>query len=143
MNNIDIKVSNYFPFQLQVVGYGALFAFVYLIFSNILLSPVFLVIGLFITTTHYRLEINGRERYFKEYLWICGFKSGEKFKFQEYECVVINSTKANFEYGNIAVRRYGVEQLYKGFIKFTGQEESAFIGESKSLESIENKANQI
>ena len=143
MNTIDIKVTNYFPFNFQLIGYGVLLASIYMVSSNPMISPVFLVVGLLITTTHYRLEINLKEKYFKEYLWIFGFRKSKKYHFQEFSKIVINSSKRNFEYGDIAVRRYGVEESYKAFLKFSGQDETAFIGESKNLKTLEIKANRI
>ncbi len=140
---IDLKVSNYFPFNYMIIGYGMIAASVALIFINLIWVPVFLLLGLLVVTTHYRLSVNFDQNYFYEYLWILGMKRGQKFSFDRPKSIYINATSREIEYGGLAIRRYGAERKYRGYIKFHGQKEPAFFGESVNLEGIQKKGAKL
>lgn len=139
MRKIDIRVASFFPFTFKMVGVACNLAAIYLAFIEPVYMAIFLPIGVILTSTHYRLTNDLTEGYFKEYTWFLGLKTGNTYPIGNYKNLVINSFKRNFEYGNV-IRRYGITQTYRAFLKFEEQEESAFLGESKSLKKMEKKS---
>ena len=142
-NSVDVKVSNYLPFNFIIVGYGLIVGGLIALSNKPEVSPFFLIIGLLMVTTHYRIKIDLGQKEFREYVWFFGFKNGNSFKFSSPEYIYFNETRSGFEYGDFAFRRFGFEKQFKAFIKFSAQDERAYIGSSRSFESILSKSKSI
>ena len=148
---INIKVSNYFQLNFQIIGYGLLFGSFLSFQANILASLILLVIGIVITSSHYRLKIDNNKKVFFEYLWILGFKNGISYRYKKAEIIRIKESKNHFQYvskyaddlTSFGQPRKGHEYVYKAYIEFSGQEEKAYLGEKKQLKNIQAKCSEI
>ncbi|MEP2023873.1 MAG: hypothetical protein ABJH98_19165 [Reichenbachiella sp.] len=148
---IDIKVSFYLPFNFIIIGYGIIAAGLGAIFTRPEATPFLLIVGILMVTTHYRLNINVNKNHFNEYLWVLGFKKGKYFDYEKAEYVFLKEAKNVFTYvskyndsmTDIGQPRHGKEYVFKAYIKFTGQEEPAYIGSSKRLNFILKKSKEI
>lgn len=140
---VDIKVSNYFPFHFIFIGYGLLIGAAVALTINTIASIIFLPLGVILVTTHYRLSIDPYKRIFREYVWFLGIKKGSDQQFEAPDYIFINESKNNFEYGGFAIRRHSYQYVHNAYVKFHGQEESAYIGSSRKLNSILNKSKMV
>lgn len=60
-----------------------------------------------------------RKKVCHDFLWILGFKKGEKISFDEVDCVFITSTSQGQEWGPVSVRFHNKVSVYYAFIKFS------------------------
>jgi hypothetical protein len=86
---------------------------------NIFLALFFVIGGLFVATSHYRIKVDfGRGTYF-DYSWILGFKFGEKGRFERIEYIYINknlvSQTTRVRVASTSFERYD----YNGYLKFS------------------------
>ncbi len=141
-NRLDISTHHYFPIQFTALGIGlivmAFFAFEMYPF----LSIGFIILGLLLATTHYRLLLDAKHKKYKEYLWILGFKKGSHFSYEQIHYVYLNRLRFNDEYGPFAVRFNASGKIFQGFIKLSNNE-SLFIGESIKKDNLLKKIRKI
>jgi hypothetical protein len=86
---IDVKTTAYFTGTMLFLGVVLVIAAI-LILSESLGGAVFLLfLALIVFSTHYRLKIDFGKKEFHDYLWILGFKHGEKGKFKEIQYLFV------------------------------------------------------
>mgnify|MGYP003638438804 CR=1 FL=1 len=143
-SKINLKVANYFQFNFILVGFGAVAASILSVESSLIASVILFLVGLFILTTHYRLEISINKNTFTEYLWMYGLRIGKTKEYKNIESVNIKSSTNRFTYVSkyaddltkIGQPRNGKEHVYKAYLKLSN-EESLYLGERKSLKAAE------
>jgi hypothetical protein len=102
-------------FFLFVAFLGVITTTAWLILLGLLLSVVCL-------TTFYKVDIHVAERWYREYIWVLGIKSGSRISYQTIDYLFINkgriteTTRSHIQSTTIS------HEEYRGFIKFDGQE---------------------
>ena len=130
-NRIRISLGHYFPFLLNLAGVLACLAGTVLLFVKPYIGAPLLILGAVVITARYRLEINLTNRSYHDYLWIAGFKTGEKGVFNHIECLYLNKSNYSQKVNSRAstMTRYGIE--YNGYIKFDTDEVHLLTDDSK------------
>jgi hypothetical protein len=140
-SRIDVFVNHCFPFHFIAVGVVFIVVGFIILMMHPLASVLLFIIGIALTSTHYRLVVDPGQKIYKEYLWIMGFKKGEDVSFQKIEFIYLN--KLNIKSGYGYVSRINVnDTIYKGFIKLSDAE-PVFIGESKNEQKLIKKVERI
>ena len=138
---IDIVVQHYFPFHFIALGAGLLVVAVFVVIESPILSFVLFIAGLLFTTTHYRLKIDMKNKIYKDYLWIFGFKKGPEVRYGHIELLYINELDVASGYG-VVTRVNIVDVVYKGYIRLDDNT-AIFFGESKNEDKLLHKANNL
>lgn len=119
MNAIDFKTSGYFSPTINFVGglLGILGAAVTT--TSPLAGIIMLLLGFIVVTTHYRLSINFDKKIYHDYVWILGFKSGDKCNFENIEYLFIKKNRVrqtmNLRVASSTIRK----EVYDGYLKFS------------------------
>lgn len=117
-----------------------------LIFGSLLLlllgHPVigasFLLLAILILTTHYGLEIDLRNKSYREYTWVLGARNGETRRFAEIQYVFIKKIKVsqtiNSQVNSTTIRK----DQFEGYIKFSEDEKIHLRSEEKKEDLLSN-----
>lgn len=139
--HIDIFTQHYCPFHIIVLGAVFLIISLFTVFMIPILGFVFLILGIILTTSHYRLVLVPANKKYREYLWIIGFQRGSVQDYDKVEYLFINKVEQNAEYGLIA--RLSVrKKLYQAYLKFSNGEK-VYLGESIREKNAIDKATKI
>lgn len=95
--------------------------------SKTWLSFIVFPFGIFLSTTHYRIDVNFSDRTVFDYLWILGFKKGKKQQFNSAEYFFIGSNNVNQTHGSISIRFHTSATVYNAYLKL--DDESFFLKE--------------
>jgi len=142
MKVIDIRTSLYFPGSilfigvLLLVGSGALFII------KGLVGTIPLLFSAIIFTTHYRLRIDLDSKEYFEYLWILGFKNGEKGKFENIEYLFIKKKKVSQKMNSRASSTIIRSEVYDGYLKFS-EENKIHVSTQSTKEKLMNQLSPI
>ena len=121
---IDLKISSYFPSGVIFAG-GVLLSAGFLVAAanaNITVCIVLLLIGVILTTTHYRLEINQQARQYKDYVWFLGFKNGQSERFESLDYIFIKQKKVSKNLNSRISSRTMITDAFDGYLKVDGNE---------------------
>lgn len=140
-NKLDIIVQHAFPFHFIALGAGLIITAMLVMLNNQWLAVPLFILGILLTSTHYRLAIDKKNKTYKEYLWILGFKKGDELPFEGLDLIYINQVEMASGYG--FVTRINISSTYyKVYIELLN-DESIFIGESKHEEKVIQKAQRL
>ena len=119
MSKVDFKTSAYFPTTITFVGGFVGFIGITFVTTNPILSCVLMLVGIIAATTHYRLTIDVDKKLYHDYLWILGFKNGQKGNFDKIEYLFIKKANVSqtmrVQVASSTIRK----EVYDGFIKFS------------------------
>lgn len=118
---LNVKTQEYFPVQFIVVGIGLTLAGIFIIFHKTWLSAVLIPLGILLSSTHYRVNIDFDKKMVFDYLWIIGFKKGTKNKFKKAEYFYMNSTKFNQTHGSVSVRFHSSGKIFNAYLKLDNE----------------------
>ncbi len=119
---MDFKIKNYLPLFFIVLGVGLMVGGLYSILERTVLAIGLFFIGLILTTTQDRLEINLDEKYYREYIWTLGLKWGEKIKFNQIQYFYLTKSKRSQVFGQTYKNHYATGTHFNGYIKFSDKE---------------------
>ncbi len=139
---MDFKIKNYLPFFFAVLGVGLMIGSVFGIAEKTLLSIGLFLVGLILVTTQYRLEINLDKKYYREYVWILGLRSGQKIKFNQIQYLYLTRSKKTQVYGQTYKNHYVTGTHFNGYIKFS-DEEKILIGDSSSKDWVLKRLQKV
>ncbi|PSR52247.1 hypothetical protein AHMF7605_01265 [Adhaeribacter arboris] len=116
-----------------------------LIFSIGLLPTYYFLFGvsilfllLIVFTTHYGLEINVRDKTFKQYLWILGYKQSRIHSYDLIEYAFIQSSKVSRTLYSTATSTTFSSRVYNGYLKFS-EENKIHLIQASEKEAVLNK----
>ena len=141
-NRISIFTAAYFPLPFILLG------ILILITIGIWLSerygPVsfFLIpIGVFVFAAHYRLTINLVDQTYYDYLWIAGFKKGQKEKFYSINGMHLTKNAYRQTFSNFvsSTTKRGIE--YNGYIRL--DEENVHLLSETSKSAVMKKLKSL
>ncbi|MEO7987964.1 MAG: hypothetical protein ABI663_00380 [Chryseolinea sp.] len=122
MAKVDFKTSGYFSSTVIVVGIIFSLVGLILLLSNIIGGLILLLIGIVISTTHYRLMIDFDKKIFHDYVWILGLKNGDKGIFEHIEYLFIKKNRVsqnmNMQVATTTIRK----EVYDGYLRFSETE---------------------
>ena len=139
---IDFKTSNYFSGLIIFLGIILVPVGLLLMIKSIVLGTTILLVSMWIFTTHYRLSVDFDKREFHDYLWIFGFKRGEKIKFEKAEYIFIKKSKVSQKMNSRATTITIRKEVYNGFLKFSEQVKIHLMTEDKK-ETLKRKLDVI
>lgn len=92
----DFKTCGYFSGLMIFLGIFLLFTSFLVATMNMMITAVILIPpAVLILTTHYRLRIDFERKTYHDYVWILGFKSGERGTFQSIEYLFLKVSKVS------------------------------------------------
>ncbi len=120
MKIVDFKTSGYFSGFM--IFTGVLFVVVALatLRNNVVVSGVLAFLALLIFTTHYRLRIDFQKKTYHDYLWILGFRSGERGTFEFIDCLFVRKSRVSQKMQLRAVSSTVHKDIYDGYLKLSG-----------------------
>ncbi|MDF9796973.1 hypothetical protein OKW21_002236 [Catalinimonas alkaloidigena] len=140
-NKIDIYTHHYFPFHMIVLGLAFLLMSVIISMMYPVVAIVLFMLGILLVSTHYRLSVDTENKKYREYLWITGFKKGEKLPYKQIIDIHIKHITQSIEYGFVS-RVRGRKKVYSAAIEIDGNQ-SLFVGEHRSEKKLLSKVNKI
>ncbi len=137
MKTVNLKTSGYFPGTIQFLGVILLLAVAVVAFKSIIASLILALSSLVIFTTHYRLTVDYTNKVYHDYLWILGFKTGDKGKFENIEYVFIKkitvTQKMNLQSLSSTVKK----EVYDGYLKFSEKDKIHLMTRDSKKDLIE------
>lgn len=142
---VDIRTGSYFPQGIVFTGVLViLLGVVSLIASQLLAGVLFIIIGIVLVTTHYRLEVNFNEKTYHDYVWFLGLKKGDKGQFHMLDYLFIKKIRQRQNLNSRISSKTITTEAYDGYLKFNGGEtihlftKSSKTGILKSVNKIAN-----
>jgi len=139
MTKIDFKTSGYFPGHIMLLGILLVFIGLPVMFVNPIIGLILWFISLIIFTTHYRLSIDQDNKVYHDYLWILGFRSGEKGKFNTLEYIFIKKSNISQTMRMRVASSTIQKEVFDGYLKFSDQHKLHLL----TLDSKENLINKL
>jgi hypothetical protein len=142
MNRIDFKTAGYFSWYIHLAAVFFVILGFALLSINLIASLILFFICLIFFTTHYRLSIDLKNKTYHDYLWILGFRIGEKGSFDSIEYLFIKSSNVsqtmNLRVASSTIRK----EVFDGYLKFSEQKKIHLLT-MDSKESLLKKLNSI
>jgi len=131
-NKIHVHLGYYFPVTMMIMGGVAVLGGTFLLLSSPIYGVLLMIAGSIVLTARYRLEINLTQQTFHDYLWIAGFRKGEKSNFQNIEFLFVNKRNYRQQINSrvSTMTKYGVE--YNGHIRFDTDDVHLLSSDSKA-----------
>jgi len=126
-SSFDFAVQYYFPSRIIWTSAAVLFLAGGVVTKHFILAVIALIVGVLVFTTRYGVEINLAEQLYTEYVWVLGYRSGEKIKFENIEYLYINKLKVTQGMSSLLNSTTIDSEEYRGYIKFNEQEKIHFI----------------
>jgi hypothetical protein len=122
MQPVDFKTSSYFSGSVTILGYLLVGVALALLFVNVTGGLLSLFIGIVIFSTHYRLRIDPTSKAYHDYLWILGFKHGERGTFERIEYLFIKKSihtqTMQLRVASTTIRK----EVFDAYLKFSERE---------------------
>lgn len=120
--HFTFDVLPYVPRRFVFSGFFLLIAFFGLMTVTYWLIGMGFLISIICLTTYYKVEINTKELWFKEYTWLLGLKIGERMSYKTLDYLFINVGRVT-ETTSSRIQSTTVQRdEYRGFAKFDGNE---------------------
>jgi len=142
MNKVDFKTTGYFPWHIHLVAVFFVIIGLALLSINLIAALILFFVCFVFFTTHYRLSIDLKNKIYHDYLWILGFRIGEKGKFDSVEYLFIKSSNAS-QTMNLRVASSTIQkEVFDGYLKFS-EHKKIHLLTMDSKESLLRKLNSI
>jgi len=116
-SQIDFHTSPYFPGSLRTLGVFLLVGI--LIPTHVLAKVPFVLIGILLMTTHYRLRFDlSRKEYF-DYVWILGLRRGTWDRFDHIEYLFIKRNRMRQNLNSMMSSRTIHMAVYDGYLRIS------------------------
>jgi hypothetical protein len=139
---VDFKIDNWASLPFIVLGVALIIGGLFIIPVKPLPAIALIIAGLVLSTTHNRLEVNLKEKSYREYVRVLGIKWGSKIKFDEVRYFYLTKSKVNQIYGQTYKNHYVTVTRFNGYLKFNEDEKIA-IGNSQSKDSLLKKIKKV
>jgi hypothetical protein len=144
MQHISFKTASFFPKTVRAIGAVFCIFGLGMAWTSPMIGLLFIFIAAVIFTTRYGFEINIGPNFFREFVWVLGWKEGRKTAFKSVEFLFIQR-------GKFAFLTYALQEkereAFEGYIKFEGRNEvhaltdvnkSRLVARMKSLGTLLN-----
>ena len=139
---MDVRTHDYFPIHFIALGVGLFAVGIIAYATHVWLTPIAIVFGFLLTSTHYRFRIDKEAKTYQDYLWILGFKIGDQKTFDRIDHLYVTSQIKEQVHGSIAIRFNSEVVRYIGYIRFDGQDD-VFLAESSLKSTVLKKLQKI
>lgn len=139
MSKIDFKTSGYFPGHIILLGVLLAIIGLPVMFVKPIIGMILWFISLIIFTTHYRLRIDPENKVYHDYLWILGFRIGEKGKFNTLDYLFIKKSNVSQTMRLRVASSTIQKEVFDGYLKFSDQHKIHLL----TLDSKENLINKL
>ena len=119
MKIVDFKTSPYFSATITLAGALVGMAGLAIVFTNPIIGAILVLLGLIVLTTHYRLTIDFDKKSFHDYVWILGFRNGDKDNFEIIEYLFIKKSKVSQTMHLRVASSTLRKEVYDGYLKFS------------------------
>jgi hypothetical protein len=113
------------PYVPRRFVFGSVFLFVGflgLVTAVYWLIAIGFLLSILCLTTFYKVEVNTSEKWFKEYVWVLGIKSGERVKYGTIDYLFVNKGLITETTSSRIQSTTVTREEYRGFIKFDNNE---------------------
>ena len=140
--DLIINTQSYFGDHFYYTGWAALILAIPVIFITWYVGVIFLLTGIVVTTSHYKLSIDQNTKQIREYLLIFGMKRAVEIKkYTHLSYITIKSSRYSQQLQLRAASTVVEGTMYSAYlITDTGH---IYLGESKRKEKISRKARGI
>lgn len=122
-SKVDFKTGFYFPTGLIFAGLILMVGGLAISISlNIIGGIIFILIGLILITTHYRLEVDFESRRYRDYVWLLGFKIGASEPFEKIEYIFVKKSKMSQNMNSLISSRTFTKDVFDAYLKLDGHE---------------------
>ena len=118
-NVINFRTSGYFHWYYYIIAIIFLPTGLALLVSQWMIGVVLLVLSILILTTHYRMEVNFRNKTYHDHLWILWMKKGEKKSFEKIDFLFIKSGHVSQTMHYKSLSSTVEKTVYDGYIQFS------------------------
>ena len=106
------------------------------------IPPILILIGLCLSTTHYRLFVDFSSKVYRENIWILGFTLGKRNPYDLAVYFYLTSVKYSNEYGSLAPRYYVDEYKTQLYLKLD-ENIKLFVAEGAIKRKMLKKASDL
>ncbi len=141
MSKVTITTQPYFSGSIRILGYLLPFIGIGVVVVNMILGIVFLLVGILILTTNYKLTIDVSSKEIFDHIWVLGITKGDKYRFQKLEKVFVNANNYSQQLHMKSIGNNIKFVEYHAYLK--ADDKKFFLGDSKNRETISNKARSL
>jgi hypothetical protein len=142
MDKVVVKVRHFFDGVYMYIGLLlAMLGVIFLLF-NFVVSLILFFGSLLVFSTVYKLAIFKEAGYYKNYLWLFGFKKGRKIMFKSLDGLMMEKHKHEHHLSKKNPDATIEYTVYSGYLIFDG-EKKVSIGDSKNQTKIEKKISKL
>jgi len=133
---INFKTSSYFSGSVKAAGILFFVVGIPILTVNVSIGILLWFSCLVILTTHYRLAIDVDKKTYHDYVWILGFKSGEKGTFDSLDYLFIVKSKVNQTFSIRVASTTIQKEVIDGYLKLSPENKIHIITEDDKDELI-------
>ena len=119
---MNVKTSGYFNWTVIAVAIVCLLLGSSLILEKPIVAGILVVSSVLVLTTHYRLEIDVDRKICHDYLWLCGFRLGERKSFDSLDYLFIKPVKVSQRMSARVASTVVHKESFDGYLKFSNAE---------------------
>jgi len=135
---IEINTKNYFEGVIYALGWIFFLISPLMIFARWYLIPVFVILGILIITSKYKLVIYPARREIDDYLTILGAKTNfEHFRYSKLDYIYITRSRYTQQMNMESLSNTITGELFQAYLK--SDADNHFLGESDDLITLREK----
>lgn len=142
MEKVDFKGEFYFETPVYQIGYFLILGSLILVLEGIyFVAPIIAIMGVFILTTRYGLEMDPTKKLYKDYIRLLGWKKGEYLPYNDllYLSIVQKRMKQKLRMRIASSIIYF--EVYQGYLKL--DHENIYLTNSKKKMGLIRKMNDF
>jgi len=117
--SFDVRTVYFFPDGFRLAGgIVALAGLVFITFVPVI-AVVLIIGGIAIVTTHYRLSVDAKRKFYWDYVWFLGLKTSKPLPFENIEYFFIKNGKETQNMQLRVAQTTISNDVYDGFLKFS------------------------
>lgn len=120
MKIVDFRTSGYFSGFIIFTGVGFVVLGLVTLGRNPIVGGILLFLSFLIFTTHYRLRIDLDKKTYHDYLWILGFRNGERGTFESVDYLFVRKSKISQKMQLRAASSTMHKEVFDGYLKLSG-----------------------
>lgn len=140
---LDFHTSPYFPGSLRALGASLLLTVI--LPTHILVKVIFVLIGIILITSHYRLRFDMINKAYFDYVWVLGLRFGTWAKFDRIEYLFIKRNRMRQNMNSMMSTTTIHMAVYDGYLRIsennkihllTSRDKEAVMKKLKALSSL-------
>lgn len=136
MATIDVRISRFFTNQWLFVGILLMVGGIVMIFKVIIVGIFLTLISTIIITTHYRLAIDLNEKTYHDYVWLFGFRIGERSTFDRIDYIFIKKIRVSQTMNSRGSSSTIRKEMFDAYLKFSEENKIHLLTEESKKKLI-------